>query len=51
MIITKTNKDTYQIKLPDKIINIYNSREIQNITKEIIKKIHKKYKLSGITII
>ncbi len=51
MIITKTNKDTYQIKLPDKIINIYNSREIQNITKEIIKKIHKKYKLSGLTII
>ena len=42
MIITKINKDTYQIKLPSKVINIYDQIEVQNLTKEIIKKINKK---------
>ena len=32
MIISKTNKDSYQIKIPSKIINIYNIEEIQKIT-------------------
>ena len=36
MIISKTNKDSYQIRLPSKIINIYNITEIQKITNKIV---------------
>ena len=41
MIISQISKDNYQIKLPSKIINIYDHTEIQNITKRVIKKISK----------
>lgn len=51
MIITKINKDTYQIKLPSKVINIYDQIEVQNLTKEIIKKINKKNKIRGLIIL
>ena len=51
MIITKINKDTYQIKLPSKVINIYNQLEVQNLTKEIIKKINKKNKIRGLILL
>ena len=36
MIISQISKDNYQIKLPSKIINIYDHTEIQNITKRVI---------------
>ena len=39
MIISQVSKDNYQIKLPSKIINIYDHTEIQNITKRVIKRI------------
>lgn len=51
MIITKINKDTYQIKLPSKVINIYDQLEVQNLTKEIIKKINKKNKMRGLILL
>ena len=51
MIITKINKDTYQIKLPSKVINIYDQIEVQNLTKEIIKKINKKSKIRGLILL
>lgn len=51
MIITKINKDTYQIKLPSKVINIYDQLEVQNLTKEIIKKINKKNKIRGLILL
>ena len=51
MIITKINKDTYQIKLPSKVINIYDQIEVQNLTKEIIKKINKKNKIRGLILL
>lgn len=49
MIITKLFKDTYQIKMPNQIIDIYNQVKVQELTKEIIKKINKKSKLYGLT--
>ena len=49
MIITKLFKDTYQIKMPNQIIDIYNQVKVQELTKEIIKKINKKNKLYGLT--
>ena len=49
MIITKLFKDTYQIKMPNQIIDIYNKVKVQELTKEIIKKINKKNKLYGLT--
>lgn len=51
MIITKLDKDTYQIKLPEKNIDIYNPKEIKDIIEKITKKILKKEKLYGIAII
>lgn len=51
MIISQINKDNYQIKLPDTIINIYDPIEIQNITKKIVKRINKKEKLYGLAIL
>ena len=47
MIITQINKENYQIKIPDKQIDIYDPTIIQKLTKEIIKKINKINKLSG----
>ncbi len=49
MIITKLFKDTYQIKMPNQIIDIYNQVKVKELTKEIIKKINKKNKLYGLT--
>ena len=49
MIITKLFKDTYQIKIPNQIIDIYNQVKVKELTKEIIKKINKKNKLYGLT--
>lgn len=49
MIITKLFKDAYQIKMPNQIIDIYNQVKVQELTKEIIKKINKKSKLYGLT--
>ena len=40
MIITKLFKDTYQIKMPNQIIDIYNQVKVKELTKEIIKKIN-----------
>ena len=51
MIISQVSKDNYQIKLPSKIINIYDHTEIQNITKRVIKKISKHNKLYGLAIL
>ena len=51
MIISQISKDNYQIKLPSKIINIYDHTEIQNITKKVIKKINKHNKLYGLAIL
>lgn len=51
MIISQISKDNYQIKLPSKIINIYDPIEIQNITKKVIKRINKHSKLYGIAIL
>lgn len=51
MIISQINKDNYQIKLPDTIINIYDPIEIQNITKKIVKRINKKEKLYGLALL
>ena len=51
MIISQISKDNYQIKLPSKIINIYDHTEIQNITKKVIKKINKHSKLYGLAIL
>ena len=51
MIISQISKDNYQIKLPSKIINIYDHTEIQNITKKVIKRINKHSKLYGIAIL
>ena len=51
MIISQISKDNYQIKLPSKIINIYDHTEIQNITKKVIKKIKKNSKLYGLAIL
>ena len=51
MIISQISKDNYQIKLPSKIINIYDHNEIQNITKKVIKKINKHNKLYGLAIL
>ena len=51
MIISKTNKDSYQIRLPSKIINIYNITEIQKITNKIVNKIKKEEELYGIAIL
>ena len=47
MIITQINKENYQIKIPDKQIDIYDPTIIQKLTKEIIKKVNKINKLSG----
>ena len=49
MIITKLFKDTYQIKMPNQIIDICNQVKVKELTKEIIKKINKKNKLYGLT--
>lgn len=49
MIITKLFKDTYQIKMPNQIIDIYNQVKVKELTKEIIKKINRKNKLYGLT--
>ena len=49
MIITKLFKDTYQIKMPNQIIDICNRVKVKELTKEIIKKINKKNKLYGLT--
>ena len=51
MIISQISKDNYQIKLPSKIINIYDHTEIQNITKRVIKRISKHNKIYGIAIL
>ena len=51
MIISQISKDNYQIKLPSKIINIYDHTEIQNITKRVIKRISKHNKLYGLAIL
>lgn len=51
MIISKTNKNSYQIRLPSKIINIYNITEIQKITNKIVNKIKKEEELYGIAIL
>ena len=51
MIISQISKDNYQIKLPSKIINIYDHTEIQNITKRVIKRINKHNKLYGLAIL
>ena len=51
MIISQISKDNYQIKLPSKIINIYDHTEIRNITKRVIKKISKHNKLYGLAIL
>ena len=51
MIISQINKNNYQIKLPNTIINIYDPIEIQNITKKIVKRINKKEKLYGLAIL
>lgn len=46
MIINKIkNTNSYEIKLLEKHINIYNKKEIEEITKKIINKINKKSKL------
>ena len=49
MIITKLFKDTYQIKMPNQVIDICNQVKVKELTKEIIKKINKKNKLYGLT--
>ena len=49
MIITKLFKDTYQIKMPNQIIDICNQVKVKELTNEIIKKINKKNKLYGLT--
>jgi len=47
MIINKIrDSNSYQIKLLEKKINIYNKEEIEKITKEIINKINKHNKLN-----
>lgn len=51
MIISQISKDNYQIKLPSKIINIYDPTEIQTITKKVIKRINKHNKLYGLAIL
>lgn len=51
MIISKLDKNTYQIKLPEQIIDIYNPEKIKDITKKIIKKINSKENLYGLAII
>ena len=47
MIINKLN-DIYVIKMPNKIINIYKINELEDITKKIIKKINKTYKIKNL---
>ena len=51
MIINKLDNITYQIKLPNKKINIYNKYSLEEITKKIFKKIAKKEKLNPILIL
>ena len=46
MIINKLN-DIYIIKMPSKTINIYKVNELEDITKKIINKINKKYKIKN----
>lgn len=48
MIIKTINKNTYQIKLPNKLIDIYNPLELQETIKTIIKKLNKKNKIYGL---
>ena len=47
MIINKIN-DYYEIKLPNTKLNIYDTKELEQITKKIIKKIDKKATLKNI---
>lgn len=51
MIINKLDNITYQIKLPNNKINIYNRNSLEEITKKIFKKIAKKEKLNPILIL
>lgn len=48
MIIKTINKNTYQIKLPNKLIDIYNPLELQETIKTILKKLNKKNKIYGL---
>lgn len=52
MIISKIeDKNNYLIKIINKKIDIYNSKELEEITKEILKKITKKDKLKNLVIL
>lgn len=51
MIIKKIDNITYQIKLPNNKINIYNKDSLEKITKKIFKKITKENKLNPLLIL
>lgn len=51
MIINKLDNITYQIKLPNTKIDIYNKEELEKITQKIFKKITKKNKLNPLLIL
>lgn len=51
MIINKLDNITYQIKLPNTKIDIYNKEELEKITKKIFKKITKNNKLNPLLIL